>query len=382
MGKDYKPLERLHLISLIAAPVDVAESQRSASDLVLATSRSRAPLRALLQKRSDFAFLDQIAEEIISQGFATQLAGPVVDALVNQPSLAVRQNSGDATAVLHGVAVRCGELGTVVILLRARVSGQLPPEAELQEIETFQVDCDDEGIVLEQEAEAVCARLEQLQRDLQLKRAMHRPADAPERWGILGAASHRVHDLPPDWQSRVESLGTVLGMETYFASTVETARAQALHERLDVAIVLDDGQDWSRFRELREAEGLDTLDVAAGSCFDDLIAGIRTSAVAYVREVLTPQRTGKTELRPGDTVYHRKISPQPRKYDRFSEPVKSCSHGDVVPWRSADKAVKGMQRIYSNFQPSMLHHCSRYPDCGVYVVIVPDARDGDHEAEG
>jgi len=78
-------------------------------------------------------------------------------------------------------------------------------------------------------------------------------------------------------------------------------------------------------------------------------------------------------LKPGQVVYHRKIATSP-KYDHFdagsSQP---CMHGasGFKPFTSAPKAVKGMERRYANFESSMLMHCGKYPNCGMYAVWCP-----------
>jgi hypothetical protein len=57
-------------------------------------------------------------------------------------------------------------------------------------------------------------------------------------------------------------------------------------------------------------------------------------------------------------------------FDLFDEgSVKPCLHGasSFVSW-GGDKASKGMDRRYTNFEPSMLRHCKRFPNCNVYAV--------------
>jgi hypothetical protein len=94
------------------------------------------------------------------------------------------------------------------------------------------------------------------------------------------------------------------------------------------------------------------------------IRGFLVPAVLVDSEVSVPQLR---ELTSGDVVYHRKISPQPPGWDRFDGgSQKPCKHGPdaFVSW-SGDKCVKGMRRIYSNFDKGMLYHCS---SCGMYCV--------------
>jgi hypothetical protein len=78
------------------------------------------------------------------------------------------------------------------------------------------------------------------------------------------------------------------------------------------------------------------------------------------------------ELKPGEVVYHRKIADS-RKFDHFDAgSAAPCKHGaaSFTSW-SGDKATKGMQRRYPNFEPSMLMHCKHFPNCGMYSVRCP-----------
>lgn len=371
--------QRFHLVSLIASPTALATSTEPVTDLVLAETKSRSPLRGLLEKRSDYSFIGHITDEMVAQGVDSSLVAGAVDVLINRPTLAVssrrdRQSREQGVLdVVQGVAVCHDRLGTAVLLVRGEIAEAKPPHATYKGLDVFLVATDTSGVVLSDEMLTIAVHLEELQRELRLKRVDDRPADAPRRWGLLGATEHRLHDVPADWQSQFESLGTILAMDTYFAPKPAEAVHQALHERLDVVVMFDDGQDWGDFRTKREAEGLDTIDVSAGSCFGDLISQVRREIVSYVHQVLDPPKRAPAVLQPGDTYFHRKISPQPKTHDRFSEgSTVGCGHGDMKRWPKADKAVKGMKRIYSNFDASMLYHCSKFPDCGVYIVRMPD----------
>jgi len=360
-------------MSLFEDQANLQRSDKTASELVASEMKSRAPLRASLQKRSGFEFADRIAATLVSDGIDVELAASATADLVATPHLAVshRLSGAEETQIVQAVTIKHGTVGTAVLMLRAQiVPGQAlaPPEVANVAAEVFLLSTDDRGVITAAEIENVCERLEQIQQELGLRRIDRRPTDAPQSWTVVGNPSHRLSDTPSNWKTRVESLGTVLAMKSNFAASPADLASKS-KQLAEVVVVLEDGNDWEPLKEQRVGADLPTISIELRGGFDQMITDVRREIVGYVRLAIDPPAPQKRELRLGEIVYHRKIQPQPRKYDRFDAgSATGCSHEGIDPWRNADKAVKGMHRIYSNFEPSMLYHCSRYPNCNVYVV--------------
>lgn len=105
---------------------------------------------------------------------------------------------------------------------------------------------------------------------------------------------------------------------------------------------------------------------------EELLAAFRDAVSDFVYNAVLVEQSTVRVLEPGQTVYHRKVGDSRGPYDSFDEGSdKPCVHDDWKSFKHADKATKGMARVYANFEPSWMQHCARFPNCGVYVVRRP-----------
>jgi hypothetical protein len=260
-------------------------------------------------------------------------------------------------------------LGRIVLVLTATVKSSKPPEIDNAAVEILPIDW--ESI---DDRCALALQLEKWWRDYELRPGdFDQPyEDAPRSVGWFGSPDSRTYrDVPNGWESQIRALAAILGMRIHLSNSPHEAAAQSVHERVDFAVALNGTHGWDVVRSHFDSLEKDLLDCGSpGSDFDSLLAAARRVLIPYVMDCIEPDPLPPCELTPGVAVYHRKISPQPRNYDRFDAGSPSpCIHGaDSFERWSGDKAVKGMQRIYSNFDPKMLYHCSKFPRCGVYAV--------------
>jgi hypothetical protein len=161
-------------------------------------------------------------------------------------------------------------------------------------------------------------------------------------------------------------------MTTLLASRPAAAAAATVHERTDVAVVVGGAAGWEQPLARLRSAGVAVLEVGQpGSPGIELLRDARTVLVGHALDLARPTGHPARALEPGEAVYHRKVGDSGGNYDRFHEGSPTpCSHGAASYRRfaGADKAVKGMQRRYTNFSASMLYHCSKYPNCGVYCA--------------
>ncbi|BCW47981.1 hypothetical protein [Arthrobacter sp. StoSoilB13] len=108
-----------------------------------------------------------------------------------------------------------------------------------------------------------------------------------------------------------------------------------------------------------------------GAKFDDVLRSITLTLI----EDFDNQNVDEAPCRdlvPGDRIFHRKIG-NSRAFDRFDEgSTKPCKHGaDSFTRFNGPKSLKGFRRRYGNFEDEWMHHCGKYPNCGMYAVFCP-----------
>jgi hypothetical protein len=344
-----------------------------AAEVVMTDAKSSAPLRALLERRSNAAFVGDLHASLCAEGITPPLATDALCQVINAPSVAIRQGQKDPrrTDVLQAVATYDGNggVGRMILIVRATIVATKPPVVEGAVVELLPLDWG----VLEDQCE-LAVQFESWWRTYGLRPTSHMQPyeDAPVSCAWLGNLDARTYrDVPNGWESRVVALGAILGMRVHVAHSPHEATAQALHERADFAIVVNGTHGWEGVRSRFQDDDKNLLECGSpGTDFESLLGSTRQITIPYVLDCINPALAEPREILSGETIYHRKISPQPRTHDRFDagSPV-PCQHGaeSFKRW-SGDKAVKGMQRLYSNFEPKMLYHCEKFPGCGVYAV--------------
>lgn len=340
-----------------------------ASDVaaVLKQDSHSGALRALTERRTDFAFVETMADGLVEAGFAAADAWDAVAATVNTPSMVLRRDHPDGGSdILQAVAVdhRAAEQRRSVVVATAYVTDGKPPEVRDPRAFVLPPDLNDvAGIRL------VTARLEEWRRAYRFGAGGNQIDHRHHTWVWLGdPVVSGYREVPPNWEEQVRSVGGVLGLKTLIARTPAHAKkAQVLEERIHLSVMMNGlGSTWDQLPEKWTSEQLGR----PGGPFSELLADVRAFLIDDLLIRLDERRTTSRVIKPGEVVYHRKISPQPKGYDRFddgrSEP---CQHGaDAFEKWNGDKSRKGMAKVYSNFTPDMLYHCSRYPNCHVYSV--------------
>jgi hypothetical protein len=369
-----RPRERIHLPTLILNPYILGERDGEVIGVVMAATKSPALLRVLLERRSDVNFIADLHASLRADGIAERVATDALYRVINSPSVAIRMGQRDPrrTAVLQAVAVDDSDdsgVGRMVLVVRATVVASKPPEVEDATVELLPVDWD----VPDDQGELARHFASWWQVYRQRPDDHNQPyEDAPRSCAWLGHPDGRNYrEVPNGWESDIKALGAILGMAIHIGRSPQQAAAQSLAQKSHFAILINGTPGWDRLRDEFEEQGKDLLECGSpGTEFTSLLAAARQTLISHVLDCINPGLPALRELAPGETIYHRKISPQPRTFDRFDagSPV-PCQHGaeGFVRW-SGDKAVKGMLRRYSNFEAKMLHHCPKFPACGVYAV--------------
>lgn len=351
------------------SPLTLADLLAGASD-----QRSTGPGLALLEKRSDRRFVVELAERVAGLGLDEELANALVAQVLTSPSLAVVRNArtGGSTErrTLQAVCVEDDE-GTYLVHAFVTIKDGKPPEVISWEVGVELVDLDPAN---RDELAEILKRTERWRLDYGV-REVHpvHGAAGPIVW--FGDPSRVGYiDVPPDWEATIKGIGLTLGAKVYVTTSSQALRALALDQRAELLLVTVgatlDSDLQSRFSD----KAVKSVDVGSpGTSFDALADEARHTLLVHYMSATTIQRTVSRTLKPGEVVYHRKIGTSGGGYDNFDEgSLKPCMHGadQFRPFRAADKAAKGMARRYTNFEPSWLYHCSRYPNCGVYAVQV------------
>jgi hypothetical protein len=339
---------------------------------LLRTTKSSSLLRTLLERRSDSAFLGALHEQLRSAPLSQPIATGHLVAVMNNPTISLRRPAAEiGTDVLQAVIVEHTNEGTeaaLLVVLRANVSQDKPPEITTATIDAYPLDTS----VLDDQC-AAAKYLETWWQEYRVRDLTASPHGAPKSWLWLGDPSTSGYKgVPSSWEAQIRTIGSVLGMRTFIAKTVEEARAQAMHERAELVIRLQGLRRWETFEPRAASAGLDVMTVGEpGSLFEELLERTRGLLVPRILEPVNEDAFASRELAPGETIYHEKIGHNPR-FDYFDAGSPSpCRHGasSFIPW-SGDKATKGMARRYTNFGSNdvQMLHCSKHPNCGVYAV--------------
>jgi hypothetical protein len=339
-------------------------------------TESRVPLRFALERRSDIAFIDELERSASEQlnGLAdgsAALGSAVAAAVLSVPSIRMLSRRSDGTAhVLQAVLVQppasSGVSMALRVVLRAEVDpagrgggARVPPAVIRSSIEVELLELDNEHDLA-------------MLVDVLLGWGEEHPVPADPRAHardtvvFLGNPQALCSDpVPADWRQRLTRTAEAFGMNASIvgdgskfsgdvpASTVQVVSfdpygGHAPRVPGDVTTISVPARDRA-WRDLEAA-----------------VCGVLSRIEPAEEETAPP----KVELAPGQKVYHRKVGAS-RKFDKFDAgSAEPCRHGEgaYIPWHG-DKCIKGFQRRYVDFTPSMLRHCGRYPNCNVYAVF-------------
>lgn len=341
--------------------------EREIQDAVQSDDKSRSPLRVSLEKRSDFSFVADILAEVSNQGLDIGFSTAVVMAVVNRPAVALSRHDRDSKVLRIRQAVivqqRASDYGPLRVILSINVAPVKPPQVQEYSITIEPVDpsSDLQDLMID---------LENWRTEYDIREPAHDPSRKLASWGWLGdPLSCGYQDVPKDWRARVLRLGATVGVATNVVLTLREVQPQNVSQTLDLGIRIRGARGWDNTHDVFR-DGPDLLEVGTpGTTFDDLLRETRQVLVNRIELVERASLDEVRALEANEIVFHRKLSGG-RAFDVFdSGHEKACVHGQAAfkHW-SGDKAVKGMARLYTNFVPAMLIHCSHYPNCGMYGV--------------
>ncbi|WP_250286368.1 hypothetical protein [Frankia sp. CiP1_Cm_nod2] len=329
------------------------------------------------QKRTSSRWLRQAHEELVgqAQGLTAPVTTALLDHLINRPGAAGRVRvAGGGYRVWQSVLASASDI-TLFVELGATVTAGLPPEVAELTVDAVPIEVGDDGRLSAQDLCVVAARLEAMYMDLGLRDRRER-IDGPQEVLLLGTPTSGYRAVPADWEPRIRVTAAVVGLRLLVAATPGEVRSQSLVNRADLGVVVTGRADWPPIVQQMQDAGCPVERFGVpGEKFDSFHDAVRRHLVTVMWDAASATLKELPRIEAGHTVYHRKVA-STRKFDHFDEGSPSpCKHGATmfVPW-SGDKALKGMQRRYANFQPAMLLHCKHYPNCGVYAVRGIDRR--------
>ncbi|WGU90248.1 hypothetical protein FAM23877_11445 [Propionibacterium freudenreichii] len=361
MGKKGRARLRLDAVNYLQ-PVTLAPLDEELAACLVA-AKSSSPICSEVQARSDLSFTDTILSTLTRVELGLPTAQQGAYQLLANPSTALRKaRKGGVVTIRQALLVQhpTEEL-CVRISISVEVEPGLPPSITLTSCDARLVDmasADDKA--------ALVAELEEWAQEFTEPQVGPAPPQL-SRWAILGDPTQAgFNDLPEDWKARLIKLGTVYGRDPILASSLSAAKQAHVEQQSKLGFILpkvqwikDLGGDVSSF--LRVPNG--------NHSFEQLLNEIRADILRQAGEQTAPLR--QRALVTGEVVYHRKVGDSGGGKDTFDEGSPTpCSHGasSFESWTKADKAAKGMRARYSNFEDSMLLHCSKYPNCGMYAV--------------
>lgn len=331
------------------------------------------PLRLHLEKASEFRFTDtllqQLQRQLLIEGLNDEIAEELLAGTLAMPSVAFFARDGDEVHVRHAVVFsRTADGGLpfeALVTIDARIRSAHHPGGKGSRTPAA-VTCSRASITLldlEDDADIgdVLLTLAEWHREFPLPNGDRELSRSVIFLGDpmgLGAK-----DTPREWRRDIEALARVLGFRPIIESGV--AFTGKVPEDLDSVFRFDPYH--GKAPDLEKHRGVPSVELdARARGFHDIYREIAICLRerAFPDDDVLPRSRA---LQPGERVYHRKVGSSQR-YDHFGEPCKPCNHGSFRRFHGP-KALKGFARIYSNFKDEWMHHCDRYPTCGVYAVF-------------
>jgi hypothetical protein len=366
--------ESLNALTVARDTRAIQPSNTPVVDILRQDPGSASPLQTATEKRTNPQFLTTAHTGLVTQGFPDQAATAVLHEVVNRPAFAQKRGvptqNGQHQAIVQGVVVdETPDMPDALIVLRATVSNAKPPQVDDVEITVHGAD-----VSTPSGLSALVSDLAPLWSEFAVREPSIGPTGAPARLAWIGDTTPPAYrDVPADWNARVRATSGVLGMRTLIARTAEAARTQSVRDRVDLVFIpKGTARAGDYVAELKEHDLPFVEAGQPGTTFEELLTAFRDAVSDFVYNAVFVEQSTVRVLEPGQTVYHRKVGDSRGPYDSFDEGSdKPCVHDDWKSFKHADKATKGMARIYANFEPSWMQHCARFPNCGVYVVRRP-----------
>ncbi|WP_018653065.1 hypothetical protein [Actinomadura flavalba] len=342
-------------------------SERTAGNIepyVAPGKRANSLLWRHLRQRDNTEFIARVRECLIKEGVSEQAIAGCLRDLLDAPGASLARKQGGRHDFLHAVAFT-DVYGPCLAIVRVRLSPGSP--ARVDEVGAKVVPFESPWELSEY--------LEDWWREFGV-RQITLPENVPARTVLWVGDPQRCGylDVPGDWQARLRTTVSVVGMKFQPVVAKEDWRVRRgqLMDSAELAVRLN---GWSAGRAMLDGTTLGETALVVGtvgSSFEALHTEVRRSLVEFVLDDAADDAGRARELAPGEVVYHRKTGAGGGSADRFDEgSSKPCGCGKTfVIFHNADKASKGMARRYSNFHDSdvQLKHCPKFPKCGMYAV--------------
>lgn len=361
MGKKGRARLRLDAVSYLE-PVALAPLDGELSACLMA-AKSSSPICCEVQARSDLSFTEEIVSTLTEVDLDSLTAQQGAFQLLANPSTALRKARKGGVATMRQALLV--EHPTEELCVRLSISVEVEPGLP-PKITTTSCDARLVAMSSEDEQAELVAELEEWSQEFTKPQVGPAPPQL-SRWAILGDPTQAgFTDLPDNWNTRLTKLGAVYGQDPILARSLSAFKQAHVEQLAKFGFILPK-VPWTK-----DLGGVvdDFLRVPSSDhSFEQLLIEMRTHILQQAGEQAASSR--QRALAPGEVVYHRKVGDSGGGKDTFDEGSPTpCSHGasSFESWTKADKAAKGMRARYSNFEDSMLLHCSKYPNCGMYAV--------------
>ena len=346
-------------------------------------------LRDALEMRSDYAFVEEIVNQLgdalDEEGLDRSDARAAVAEVLSAPSLALSAVSNDYTGVAQAVIIgrdvaqaviigrdeAAGRPVEVLVSLRATVRNRHHPSggtAVSPAVTEFNVSCR----ILDMEGSAelgdLMAHYIGLVRGIGSNRSKR---TFPHTVLVLGdLLDLATEDAPKHWKDDIALLAEAFDARVVFDKGTNIPRG--IPRKLMRLFTLDPYSG-----KLPEGEDGTVPDSVSIDARAQTYSQVFQQMAAELRDVKVEQDAGPRaprDLKPGENRYHRKVGDSRGGYDNFDDgsdtPI--CSHDKGYKrYFNSDQATKGFARRYKNFDPSWMYHCSS-GKCNVYAVFAPE----------
>ncbi|TFC22094.1 hypothetical protein E3O55_18935 [Cryobacterium sp. MDB1-18-2] len=354
---------------------DVFDSRMDIAEEFRLGRKLRAPIRCALEESSSFLFVGDLerslAKNLVDLGLKESLAPAMIWEVLAEPSVALAaEEHGNHKFRQAVVIARDGNSSPfdlrlvvdAVIVPRGHDARQQRTPPAIVSV-AVSIDMYD----LDEEPETARLVRELLDWCLEFPAPLSERRSRPQPMAFVGDPRRiGIEEVPDSWRQYLTILAAM------FMLTAEVKDGPSfdgtLSSKTTLVVKLDPYA--GKTLVVPSDTGIVLID-ARGRTFMSVVDEISIHLVTREAALVDIQNaTAARDLLPGERVYHRKIGSS-RNFDRFNEgSPKPCSHGEssFIPWHGP-KATKGLERRYTNFEPGMHKHCSRYPTCGMYAVF-------------
>lgn len=344
-----------HFDTVVAVPGESAAAEFSKA------AHSSSPIRVGVGTRGSTDFVGALVDTLVSLGLQPAQAERFLAAVLIAPTIAMKDAFGPG--VLQSVLVRdADEDHSTRVTLRGHLEpnprGGTFTNASLM-AEPFDPNSMGEraSLVTELAVEALNYPVPARTGGRALGLAL---IGNPSRLGLV--------ESEHSWNDVLKSTARALNVDLDIRTSLQSLK-DALPASIDTMVLFDPSLE-SALRSTNPEASPVAVD-CSGRELNCVVRDIAELVLTVLesKAVVVPV-DGQRRLVAGDKFFHRKVGTS-AAFDRFGDPCKPCAHDSFERYFRAVKAEKGMARLYENFKPDMLYHCSKGYNCGVYAVFAP-----------